>query len=251
MVWNVERWECGMFEMSDIQDARCGMFRMGNGWELWSSGCGIFLMWDIGNADVGDKVYWGCGMLQMWDSRSVGCDMFVTTWDAGLQNVFFNFNWLKWNIFYNVSFRFLQIVWSKQHTCENFKVTKKWHLSVITWCFQYVILDWEISCSYGNFKSNTYTHKKKQSKVDYKNYRPISLLSNIEKLMHERLSHFLDDSRTWFVGLLVILRWCLIHFYIQRLSVIKYRDKIWNKIIKKTEINILQKINQILIPKCG
>ena len=48
--------------------------------------------------------------------------------------------------------------------------------------------------------------KKKQSKVDYKNYRPISLLSNIEKLMHERLSHFLDDSRTWFVGLLVILR---------------------------------------------
>ena len=52
-----------------------------------------------------------------------------------------------------------------------------------------------------------HTHtKKKQSKVDYKNYRPISLLSNIEKLMYKRLSHILDDSCTWFVGLLVILR---------------------------------------------
>ena len=37
---------------------------------------------------------------------------------------------------------------------------------------------------------------KMQSKVDYTNYRPISLLSNIEKiiekLMYERLSNFLD-----------------------------------------------------------
>ena len=37
---------------------------------------------------------------------------------------------------------------------------------------------------------------KKQSKVDYANSRPISLLSNIEKiiekLIHERLSNFLD-----------------------------------------------------------
>ena len=36
----------------------------------------------------------------------------------------------------------------------------------------------------------------KQSKVDYTNYRPISLLSNtetiIEKLMYKRLSNFLD-----------------------------------------------------------
>ena len=39
------------------------------------------------------------------------------------------------------------------------------------------------------------THKK-QSRVDYTNYRPISLLSNtkkiIEKLMYKRLSNFLD-----------------------------------------------------------
>ena len=39
---------------------------------------------------------------------------------------------------------------------------------------------------------------KKQSKVDYKNYRPISILSNtekiIEKLMYKRLSNFLDIS---------------------------------------------------------
>ena len=34
-------------------------------------------MWDIGNADVGDKLYWGCGMLQMWDFRNVGCGMLV------------------------------------------------------------------------------------------------------------------------------------------------------------------------------
>ena len=37
---------------------------------------------------------------------------------------------------------------------------------------------------------------KKQSRVDYTNYRPISLLSNIEKiiekLMYKRLSNFLD-----------------------------------------------------------
>ena len=38
--------------------------------------------------------------------------------------------------------------------------------------------------------------RKKQSKVDYTNYRPVSLLSNIEKvigkLMYKRLSNFLD-----------------------------------------------------------
>ena len=37
---------------------------------------------------------------------------------------------------------------------------------------------------------------KKQSKVDYTNYRPISLLSNIEKVIekciYKRLSNFLD-----------------------------------------------------------
>ena len=37
---------------------------------------------------------------------------------------------------------------------------------------------------------------KRESTVDYTNYRPISLLSNvekiIEKLMHQRLSYFLD-----------------------------------------------------------
>ena len=39
---------------------------------------------------------------------------------------------------------------------------------------------------------------KKQSKVDYTNYRPTSLLSNIEKiienLMYKRLSYFLDTN---------------------------------------------------------
>ena len=39
---------------------------------------------------------------------------------------------------------------------------------------------------------------KKQSKVDYASYRPICLLSNIEKitekLMYQRLSNFLDIS---------------------------------------------------------
>ena len=39
-------------------------------------------------------------------------------------------------------------------------------------------------------------HKKQSCKVEYTNYRPISLLSNIEKiiekLMHKRLSNFLD-----------------------------------------------------------
>ena len=33
---------------------------------------------------------------------------------------------------------------------------------------------------------------KKQSKAEYSNYQPISLLSNIEKLMYKRLSKFLD-----------------------------------------------------------
>ena len=43
-----------------------------------------------------------------------------------------------------------------------------------------------------------YLYTKKQSKVHYANYRPISLLSNIEKIfekhMYKRLSHFLDTS---------------------------------------------------------
>ena len=33
---------------------------------------------------------------------------------------------------------------------------------------------------------------KKQPRIDYRNYRPISLLSNIEKLMYKRVSNFLD-----------------------------------------------------------
>ena len=41
-----------------------------------------------------------------------------------------------------------------------------------------------ISLSSENGKSHTYTntHKKKQSKADYTNYRPISFVSNIEKI---------------------------------------------------------------------
>ena len=42
-----------------------------------------------------------------------------------------------------------------------------------------------ISLSSENGKSHTYTHthtQKKQSKADYTNYRPISFVSNIEKI---------------------------------------------------------------------
>ena len=35
---------------------------------------------------------------------------------------------------------------------------------------------------------------KKDSKLDYSNYPPISLLSNIEKYLHKRLYTFLDDK---------------------------------------------------------
>ena len=34
-------------------------------------------------------------------------------------------------IFYNIFSGFLQINLSKKHTCENFKIIKKWHFSVI------------------------------------------------------------------------------------------------------------------------
>ena len=57
-----------------------------------------------------------------------------------------------------------------------------------------VFVDCAISLSSENSQSHTYTQK--QSKVDYKNYMPISLLFNIEKivekLMYKRLSNFLD-----------------------------------------------------------
>ena len=60
-----------------------------------------------------------------------------------------------------------------------------------------------MSFSTGEFPSVLKTAKvipihKKQSKVDYTNYRPISLLSNIEKikkLMYKRLSNFLDINK--------------------------------------------------------
>ena len=61
--------------------------------------------------------------------------------------------------------------------------------------------------------SQSHTLNKKQSKVDYVNYRPISLLSNIgkiiEKLMYKRLSNFLDINN---------LIYCLIFGFRQKYS---------------------------------
>ena len=60
-----------------------------------------------------------------------------------------------------------------------------------------------LSFTTGSFPTLVKTAKvirihKKQSKVDYTNYHPISLLSNLdkilEKLMHNRLCRFLNDN---------------------------------------------------------
>ena len=69
--------------------------------------------------------------------------------------------------------------------------------------FQQLSDVFNISFSTGQFPSVlkiakvTFVHQKQsRSRFDYKNYRPISLLSNIEKiiekLMYKRLSNFLD-----------------------------------------------------------
>ena len=54
-----------------------------------------------------------------------------------------------------------------------------------------------MSFSTGNFPTVLKIAKvipihKKQPRTDYRNYRPISLLSNMEKLMYKRVSNFLD-----------------------------------------------------------
>ena len=109
-------------------------------------------------------------------------------------NMFLNPNWQKWSIICNIFTRFSQIIWSKQHTCENLKLLKNDISQQLSNIFN-------ISFSTVQFPSVLKIAKvipiyKKQSKVNYTNYKPISLLSNvemiIETLMYKRLSNYLD-----------------------------------------------------------